>query len=391
MVEPQTLNGSSTTTAAKPPKRYGITSPISLSGPTDADRHRNGDLEKLLVKSGLYESQEEAAKREEVLARIDQIVKGWVKQLTRQRGYTDQMVEDANAVIFTFGSYRLGIERDTNGILQCHPYPNEYVDTTKQVPHSAFFMGLQRAEGVSGQDGQQFDIRGTVDEFKHDIESYSFWKPGMDIFVSHVRRRQLPTFVFPEGYSFKRSRPSKQQQPNQAGSAEKHNKRKCDHEIMDGGRPDKVEKHATSNSPNVCPEISTGVMACSLKEEAKLDCVGSWDVDDSKIDSRSSSEQLESANPIQTLDSADFHHSEGEEMHKNGVINDKEGDEGSEFAAALDSTLASGRANGSVPCQNNMPEKLEAPGDYPYFSIVIYGGSKMPLHTQEASKTGRWC
>jgi len=36
-------------------------------------------------------------------------VKSWVKQLTRQRGYTDQMVEDANAVIFTFGSYRLGV------------------------------------------------------------------------------------------------------------------------------------------------------------------------------------------------------------------------------------------------------------------------------------------
>ena len=37
------------------------------------------------------------------------IVKDWVKQLTRLRGYTDQMVEDANAVIFTFGSYRLGV------------------------------------------------------------------------------------------------------------------------------------------------------------------------------------------------------------------------------------------------------------------------------------------
>lgn len=38
-----------------------------------------------------------------------QIVESWVKQLTRQRGYSDQMVEDASAVIFTFGSYRLGV------------------------------------------------------------------------------------------------------------------------------------------------------------------------------------------------------------------------------------------------------------------------------------------
>lgn len=36
-------------------------------------------------------------------------MKNWVKQLTRLRGYTDQMVEDANAVILTFGSYRLGV------------------------------------------------------------------------------------------------------------------------------------------------------------------------------------------------------------------------------------------------------------------------------------------
>lgn len=38
-----------------------------------------------------------------------QIVKSWVKQLTRLRGYTGQMVEDANAIILTFGSYRLGV------------------------------------------------------------------------------------------------------------------------------------------------------------------------------------------------------------------------------------------------------------------------------------------
>lgn len=32
-----------------------------------------------------------------------------MKELTRLRGYSDQMIEDANAVILTFGSYRLGV------------------------------------------------------------------------------------------------------------------------------------------------------------------------------------------------------------------------------------------------------------------------------------------
>ncbi|TYI71971.1 hypothetical protein E1A91_D07G026500v1 [Gossypium mustelinum] len=107
-METQSPNGS-LQKQSLPPKNYGITKPISLAGPSEADIQRNTELEKFLIESGLYESKEEAAKREEVLGHISEIVKSWVKQLTRQRGYTDQMVEEANAVIFTFGSYRLGV------------------------------------------------------------------------------------------------------------------------------------------------------------------------------------------------------------------------------------------------------------------------------------------
>lgn len=105
MVSSESLSES----AAPPPMKYGVTKPLSLAGPTEADLQRNAELEKFLRESELYESEEETARREEVLRRLDEIVKQWVKQLTRQRGYTDQMVEDANAIIVTFGSYRLGV------------------------------------------------------------------------------------------------------------------------------------------------------------------------------------------------------------------------------------------------------------------------------------------
>ncbi|XP_057516448.1 nuclear poly(A) polymerase 4 isoform X3 [Amaranthus tricolor] len=502
----QLINGGS---SSSPIKRFGITKPISLAGPTEADLLRNAELGKVLVHLGLFESKGEGEKREEVLNRIREIVKGWVKQLTRQRGYTDQMVEDANALIFTFGSYRLGvhgpgadidtlcigpsyvnrdedffvilhdilaemeevtelqpvpdahvpvmkfkfqgvsidllyasvsmlvvpddldisqgsilfnvdeptvrslngcrvadqilklvpnvedfrttlrcvkfwakqrgvysnvtgflggvnwallvarvcqlypnavpsmllsrffrvytqwrwpnpvmlcpieeedlgfpvwdprknhrdrthhmpiitpaypcmnssynvsistlrvmmeqfehgnkicqeielnkaqwsalfepylffesyknylqvdiiaedadsllawkgwvesrirqltlkIERDTFGMLQCHPYPYEFVDTSKQCSHCAFFMGLQRKQGVKVKEGQQFDIRGTVDEFRQDVYMYMYWKPDMHMYVSHVRRKQLPPYVFPEGYKRPRRHMSQQ-------------------------------------------------------------------------------------------------------------------------------------------------------------------------------------
>ncbi|XP_008794102.2 nuclear poly(A) polymerase 4-like isoform X2 [Phoenix dactylifera] len=552
--------GSSDAMGRMPPpplRQYGITKPISTAGPTEADLQRTKELEKFLVDAGLYESKEEAAKREEVLQEIDKIVKSWVKQLTHQRGYTDQMVEDANAVIFTFGSYRLGvhgpgadidtlcvgpsyvnqeedffiilhnilaemdevtelqpvpdahvpvmkfkfhgisidllyasisllvvpedldishgsvlynvdeatvrslngcrvadqilrlvpnvenfrttltclkfwakkrgvysnvtgflggvnwallvarvcqlypnavpsmlvsrffrvytqwrwpnpvmlcpieehelgfpvwdprknprdrthhmpiitpaypcmnssynvststlrvmmeqfqtgnkicedielnkaiwsalfepylffetyknylqvdiiaadvedlrlwkgrvesrlrqltlkIERDTYGMLQCHPYPNEYVDPSRQCSHCAFFMGLQRKQGVKIQEGQQFDIRGTVDEFRHSVNMYMFWKPGMEIYVSHVRRKQIPSYVFPEGY--KRPRPSRLISQHQVerlggengseecegGSAEGRLKRKKDADVNDF-KSNEPEKRASPN------------------------------------------------------------------------------------------------------------------------------------------------
>ncbi|VFQ97703.1 unnamed protein product [Cuscuta campestris] len=521
-------------------KKYGVTRPLSLTGPSEADLQRNEELEKFLRDSGLYESDEETRKREQVLCQLDQIVKLWVKQLTRQRGYSDQMVEDANAIILTFGSYQLGvhgpgadidtlcigpsyinrdedffivlrdilvemeevselqpvpeahvpvmkfkfqgtsidllyasisqivvpqdfdisdrsvlynideptvrslngcrvadqilklvpnaehfrttlrclkfwakrrgvysnvtgflggvnwallvarvcqfypnaipsmlvsrffrvytqwrwpnpvmlcpieedelgflvwdprknpkdrnhhmpiitpaypcmnssynvspstlrvmmdqfqfgnkiceeielnkaqwgflfepyfffevyknylqvdiiaadnydllawkgwvesrlrqltlkIERDTNGMLQCHPYPSEFVDTSKPCPHCSFFMGLQRRQGVQVLEGQQFDIRGTVEEFKQDISMYSYWRPGMDIFVSHVRRKQIPGYVFPEGYKRQRlSRTTHQctntpPEKNIRGSLspeDKHSKRKHENETV---------------------------------------------------------------------------------------------------------------------------------------------------------------
>ncbi|CAL4889018.1 unnamed protein product [Urochloa decumbens] len=93
----------------------------------------------------------------------------------------------------------LKIERDTKGILQCHPYPCEYSDPAIECAHCAFYMGLSRKEGLKKR-GQQFDIRGTVDEFMREIGMYSLWKPGMDLAVTHVRREQVPSYVFEQGY-----------------------------------------------------------------------------------------------------------------------------------------------------------------------------------------------
>ncbi|KAL4625975.1 hypothetical protein ACB092_05G063100 [Castanea dentata] len=607
MVSSEGLSASpaTATVAVAVAKKHGVTEPISMAGPTRADRQRSRDLEKFLVDAGLYESKEEAEKREVVLHRIRQIVKDWVKQLTRLRGYTDQMVEDANAVIFTFGSYRLGvhgpgvdidtlcvgpsyvnreedfffilhniladmeevtelqpipeahvpvmkfkfdglsidllyasisllvvpedldisdvsvlynvdeptvrsfngcrvadqilklvpnvehfcttlrclkfwakrrgvysnvtgflggvnwallvarvcqlypnavpsmlvsrffrvytqwrwpnpvmlcaieeeelgfsvwdprknprdrthhmpiitpaypcmnssynvststlrvmmeqfqhgnkicekielnkaqwsdlfqpyfffesyknylqvdivavdaddllawkgwvesrlrqltlmIERDTFGKLQCHPYPHEYVDTSKQCAHCAFFMGLQRKQGEMVQEGQQFDIRGTVDDFRQSVNMYSYWKPGMEIYVSHVRRRQIPSYVFPDGYKRTRpSRPTAQQQADKSspeygevggtGSSERCHKRKNSSDAVDvkQGMPVKRLSISPQRRDSISAEIisnklssvsSEHLASCSVGNNATAERNRTWQVDTGKAE-----------------------------------------------------------------------------------------------------------
>lgn len=180
------------------------------------------------------------------------------------------------------------IERDTNGMLQCHPYPKEYVDTSKPCPHCAFFMGLQRKEGVRGQEGQQFDIRLTVDEFRLDVNRYGFWKPGMDMYVCHVRRKQLPLFIFPDGYKRPRlSRHGSQQDEVTyedasgcgSGPTERHIRRKINPKLEDT-RPIEIQKQTSISPPrveSVSPESiaarSGGTPHTSFNNGARLDCL----------------------------------------------------------------------------------------------------------------------
>ncbi|XP_043693418.1 nuclear poly(A) polymerase 1-like [Telopea speciosissima] len=100
----------------------------------------------------------------------------------------------------------LKIERHTFGMLQCHPHPRDFSDKSRPF-HCCYFMGLQRKQGIPASEGKQFDIRATVEEFKHSVGMYALWKPGMEIHVSHIRHRNIPLFVFPGGV--RPSRPMK--------------------------------------------------------------------------------------------------------------------------------------------------------------------------------------
>lgn len=162
------------------------------------------------------------------------------------------------------------IERHTYNMLQCHPHPGDFSDKSKPF-HCSYFMGLQRKQGVPVNEGEQFDIRLTVEEFKRTVNMYTLWKPGMEIRVIHVKRRSLPNFVFPGGA--RPSRPSKGtwesrrvselKVPNHAKSdgVDDGKKRKRVDDTVDGDlRTTKCFASLPSTSGEVCegsPPLST--------------------------------------------------------------------------------------------------------------------------------------
>lgn len=131
-------------------------------------------------------------------------------------------------------------------------------------------MGLQRKQGVPVSDGEQFDIRLTVEEFKHSVNMYTLWRPGMDIHVSHVKCRNIPTFVFPGGVRPFRpskvtwvSKPSSESSISGCGQAEKSQEGKV---IGLGVNDNKKRKHAEDSVDSLRNSKSLASLRPSRRE-----------------------------------------------------------------------------------------------------------------------------
>lgn len=94
-----------------PPGRlsYGMTEPISLAAPEPLDTHLSAELEAYLRANRLYESVAEQQHRETVLSDLSELVTEWVRRVSLAAGMTETMASETGARIFTFGSYRLGV------------------------------------------------------------------------------------------------------------------------------------------------------------------------------------------------------------------------------------------------------------------------------------------
>jgi poly(A) polymerase len=92
-----------------PLKQYGVTPPISTTGPTPTENILNDKLIEELKKQGSFESEEATRKRVKILDTIQKLTLEFVRTVSLQKNMSEGMAKDAGGKIFTFGSYRLGV------------------------------------------------------------------------------------------------------------------------------------------------------------------------------------------------------------------------------------------------------------------------------------------
>ncbi|MCJ1335654.1 polynucleotide adenylyltransferase [Bachmanniomyces sp. S44760] len=87
----------------------GVTPPISLTMPTEAELAANDALIAELKKQNNFEGLEETERRKTTLQTIQKITTEFVKHVYRVNKKPQTLIDSAGGKIFTYGSYRLGV------------------------------------------------------------------------------------------------------------------------------------------------------------------------------------------------------------------------------------------------------------------------------------------
>jgi len=111
-----------------------MTAPISNAGPDEKDLELTAQLQETLIPHGCFESEEELNHRMDVLSRLNDQVRAWIKETSVAKNMPESMAETVGGKIFAYGSYRLGVHNkgadiDTLCVAPRHILREDYFST----------------------------------------------------------------------------------------------------------------------------------------------------------------------------------------------------------------------------------------------------------------------
>lgn len=127
------------------PRTYGITSPLSLDGPTERDQILTEDLQKTIEPFGAFDTHEGLSHRIQVLTKLNELVKQFVRRVAVDKKIPAHLHAQLGGKIYTFGSYRLGVHTTDGDIDTLCVVPSH---VTRKDFFSTFFEMLKATEGV---------------------------------------------------------------------------------------------------------------------------------------------------------------------------------------------------------------------------------------------------
>lgn len=135
-------------------KQLGMTSAISMAMPKPEDIQRTEELAECLKPYNVFESEAELNHRMEILAKLNTLVKSWIKDVSISKNMPEQMAEKLGGKIYTFGSYRLGVHHKGADIdalcvaprnIERTDYFTSFLDLLKQQPEVTECRSVEEA------------------------------------------------------------------------------------------------------------------------------------------------------------------------------------------------------------------------------------------------------
>uniref|UniRef100_A0A182Y4L3 Poly(A) polymerase n=1 Tax=Anopheles stephensi TaxID=30069 RepID=A0A182Y4L3_ANOST len=135
-------------------KTLGMTSAISTAEPKPEDIQKTKELEKSLEPFNVFEAEEELNHRMEILAKLNTLVKQWVRDVSIAKNMPEAMAEKLGGKIYTFGSYRLGVHHKGADIdalcvaprnIERADYFGSFFDLLKQQPEVTECRAVEEA------------------------------------------------------------------------------------------------------------------------------------------------------------------------------------------------------------------------------------------------------